>query len=229
MRPRKQARGEFLVFLNNDTLPQAGWLEALLEPMKDPGVGITGARMVWPDGRILEAASVVFSDGSAWNLGRGEQPNQPKYNHVREVDYVSGAGLMVRTSLWRQLGGFDTRYCPAYYDDIDLCFAARRAGYKVLYVPFSWIVHFEGVTGGKDISQGVKRYQLVNKGKFSRKWAAELRRQQPPSPGNVARASWRGTGKFVLWIDICSPFPNFNSGCLRMNHLMRTWSARGTG
>jgi len=223
----EQARGEFLVFLNNDTLPQAGWLEALLEPMKDPGVGITGARMVWPDGRILEAASVVFSDGSAWNVGRREQPNQPKYNHVREVDYVSGGGLMVRTSLWRQLGGFDTRYCPAYYDDIDLCFAARRAGYKVLYVPFSWIVHFEGVTGGKDISQGVKRYQLVNKGKFSRKWAAELRRQQPPSPGNVARASWRGTGKFVLWIDHMLPVPNFNSGCLRMNHLMRTMVRQG--
>ncbi len=223
-----QANGEYLVFLNNDTIPQPGWLEALLELAEaDSRVGVVGAKMIWPDGRLLEAASVVFSDGTAWNFGRGDTPDRPKYNHVRPVDYVSGGGMLVRKSVWNELGGFDTRYCPAYYDDIDLCFAARKAGYQVLYTPFSRIIHFEGMTGGRDVTQGVKRYQVVNQQKFRAKWAADLALQYDNTPRNVNRASWLGEGKRILWIDHSFPLPNFNSGCLRMNHLMKTMVGLG--
>lgn len=223
-----QAQGEYLVFLNNDTIPQQGWLEALIELAEaDMRVGIVGAKMIWPDGRLLEAASVVFSDGSAWNFGRGDTPDRPKYNHVREVDYVSGGCMLVRKAVWNELGGFDTRYCPAYYDDIDLCFAARKAGFKVLYTPFSRIIHFEGMTGGRDVTKGVKHYQVINQEKFRHKWTSELSHQYENSPRNVNRASWRGEGKRVLWIDHSFPLPNFNSGCLRMNHLMKTMVALG--
>jgi GT2 family glycosyltransferase/Flp pilus assembly protein TadD len=218
-----QARGEYIVLLNNDTIPQNGWLEGLLEPFHlYDNVAATGALMIHPDNKILEACSIVFSDGSGWNYGRGDYPNSPRYNFIREVDYVPGGGMMVPRKIWNDLGGLDTHYCPAYYDDIDFCFRARKAGYKVLYTPFSRIIHFEGMTGGTDVTKGVKRYQVVNRDKFAERWKDELKAQYENKYENVFRASWRGSGKRILWIDHVLPLPNFNSGCLRMNYLMKS-------
>lgn len=218
-----QAKGEYIVLLNNDTIPQQGWLEGLLEPFQlYEKVAATGALMIHPDDKILEACSIVFCDGSGWNYGRGDSPNSPRYNFIRDVDYVSGGGMMVPRKIWDELGGLDTHYCPAYYDDIDFCFKARKAGYRVLYTPFSRIIHFEGMTGGTDVTKGVKRYQVVNRGKFIERWKDELKNQYENKCENVFRASRRGEGKRVLWIDHVLPLPNFNSGCLRMNHLMKS-------
>jgi GT2 family glycosyltransferase/tetratricopeptide (TPR) repeat protein len=219
----RQAKGEYIVLLNNDTIPQEGWLEGLLEPFGlFDKVGATGALMIHPDNKILEACSIVFSDGSGWNYGRGDSPNSPRYNFIRDVDYVSGGGMMVPKRVWEELGGLDTHYCPAYYDDIDLCFRARRAGYRVLYTPYARIIHFEGMSGGTDVTKGVKRYQVINHGKFQERWKDELKNQYENKYENVFRASRRGEGKRILWIDHVLPLPNFNSGCLRMNYLMKS-------
>ncbi|MFA5074274.1 MAG: glycosyltransferase, partial [Nitrospirota bacterium] len=218
-----QARGEYIVLLNNDTIPQTNWLEGLLEPFTlFDKVAATGALMIHPDNKILEACSIVFSDGSGWNYGRGEDPDLPQYQYIREVDYVSGGGMMVPKKIWNELGGLDTYYCPAYYDDIDFCFRARRAGYKVLYTPFSRIIHFEGMTGGTDVTKGVKRYQLINQQKFNERWKDELAKQYENKFENVFRAARRESGKRILWIDHSLPLPNFNSGCLRMNNLLKS-------
>ena len=115
------ARGRYLVFLNNDTLPQPGWLEALLGTFDThPGTGLAGAKLVYPDGRLQEAGGVVFADGSAWNYGRFDSPDDPRYDYVREADYLSGAAVAIPRTLFEQVGGFDTRYAPAYYEDTDL-------------------------------------------------------------------------------------------------------------
>ena len=80
--------------LNNDTVPQPGWLDALLDTFaRFPGTGLAGAQLLYPDGRLQEAGGVVFADGSAWNLGRFESPDDPRFGYVREADYVSGAAL----------------------------------------------------------------------------------------------------------------------------------------
>jgi GT2 family glycosyltransferase len=153
------ARGKYLVLLNNDTRPRVGWLEALVRmPEQDPGVGVVGAKLVFPDGRLQEAGGIVFRDGSGCNYGKWQDPSLPEFNHVREVDYVSGACLLVRAELFRRLGGFDERYAPAYFEDTDLCFAVRKAGFKVVYQPEAVVEHHEGGTAGTDEFSGYKRF-----------------------------------------------------------------------
>src|SRR5690606_33215558 len=149
------ARGEFLVFLNNDTVPQPGWLDALLATFDDhPDAGLAGAQLVYPDGRLQEAGGVVFADGHGWNYGRHGDPADCRFNYLRDADYLSGAAIAIPRALFASLGGFDTRYAPAYYEDTDLAFAVRAAGRRVLYQPASVVVHDEGTTSGTDTSSG---------------------------------------------------------------------------
>src|SRR4029077_1573340 len=110
------ASGDFLLFLNNDTVVTAGWIEALVRCFEEePHAGLVGAKLVYPDGRLQEAGGIVFDDGSGWNYGRFDDPADPRYNFRREADYCSGAAILLRTELFRQLGGFDPRYAPGDY------------------------------------------------------------------------------------------------------------------
>jgi GT2 family glycosyltransferase/glycosyltransferase involved in cell wall biosynthesis len=220
-----RARGEFVLFLNNDTVVTPNWLDALLRVFdEEPDAGLVGARLVYPDGRLQEAGGIVFSDGSGWNYGRFDDPADPRYAFRREADYCSGAAIVLRRELFERLGGFDARYAPAYYEDTDLAFAVRAAGYKVLYEPRSTVIHFEGVTAGTDTTgSGMKRFQAVNRDKFVDKWKSELARQ--PAPIHEARqapaaANHRSRGR-VLIVDAYTPTPDQDSGSLRMVNLMR--------
>src|SRR5690625_7659380 len=80
------------------------------------------------------------------------------------------------------LGGFDTRYRPAYYEDTDLCFAMRARGKKVMYQPAATVIHHEGVSSGTDESSGTKKYQAINRKKFLDKWADVLKEHPAPDP-----------------------------------------------
>ncbi len=223
------ARGRYLVFLNNDTAPLPGWLEALVGMAEgDPTVGAAGAQLVYPDGRLQEAGGLIFSDGSGWNFGRFADPLEPTYLVPAEVDYCSGAALLVRREIFERLGGFDRRYAPAYYEDTDLCFGIRSLGYKVMYCPSSTVLHFEGITAGTDLSSGFKRYQAINREKFVAKWAAELARQDPPPsvtghpPATAdrrrlaARAAKSGPAPHILIVDPFLPLHDRASGSLRL-------------
>ena len=103
-------------------------------------------------------------------------PIRPGTLTVRELDYVSGASLAIRRDLFEQLGGFDEHFAPAYYEDVDLAFRVRAAGYRVLYAPLSRVVHFEGMGAGTDETavMGMKRYQATNRKKFVARWRGEL-------------------------------------------------------
>lgn len=215
------AKGKFIAFLNNDTVVTPGWLESLIRCLEqERNAGLIGAKLVYPDGRLQEAGGIIFSDGSGWNYGRFDNPNDPKYNYRREVDYCSGAAILLRRELFEQLGGFDTRYAPAYYEDTDLAFAVRTAGLKVIYEPASTIVHFEGITSGTDTSTGIKRYQITNQAKFLEKWKDTLLHQ--PTPGAVIDfAREHHTRGRVLVVDAYTPTPDQDSGSLRMVNFMR--------
>jgi GT2 family glycosyltransferase len=177
------AVGELLVFLNNDTQVMPGWLVNMIKIMDtDPQVGITGSKLIYPTGELQEAGGIIFNDASGWNYGRLQDPTDPRFNRSREVDYCSGASLMIRKELWEQIGGFDIRYAPAYYEDTDLGFAVRQLGYKVWYCHDSEVVHHEGITSGTDINQGYKAYQLINQKKFQAKWWSVLATHFPPPP-----------------------------------------------
>ncbi len=215
------ARGDYVLFLNNDTVVTAGWLDALVCCIETaPDAGLVGAKLVYPDGRLQEAGGIVFDDASGWNYGRFEDPTDPRYSFRREVDYCSGAAILLRRDLFERLGRFDARYAPAYYEDTDLAFAVRAAGLKVYVEPASVVVHFEGITSGTDTASGTKRYQVVNREKFLDKWKDALARQ--PKPGTpIGIAATHRAKKRVLVIDATTPMPDHDSGSLRMVNLMR--------
>jgi len=215
------ARGEFLVFLNNDTVPQPGWLDALLDTFDaHANVGLVGAQLLYPDGRLQEAGGVVFSDGSAWNYGRFGAADDPRYSYVRDVDYASGAAIAIPRALFLRLGGFDARYAPAYYEDTDLAFAVRGAGLRVLYQPAARVVHDEGTSSGTDTASGAKAYQLRNRDRFAARRGAALAGHLPPgtlpTPALLHRQQ-----RQVLVIDALTPQPDRDSGSLRLVNLMR--------
>jgi len=234
-RGAESAQGRYLVMLNNDTQVIDGWLDALIDTFdRHPDTGIAGACLVYPDGRLQEAGGIIFNDGSGWNYGKGDQAGRPEYRYVREVDYCSGACIMLKTELFRELDGFDTHFTPAYYEDTDLAFRVRKQGLKVRVQPESVIVHHEGITSGTDLNQGAKKYQVANRKKFLDRWHDVLTDYPAPinDPGNAAeiRAArdHRLIGR-ILVIDAYTPEPDQDSGSVRLCYLMNCMSALGYG
>ena len=208
------ARGEYLVFLNNDTNVQRGWLVALLNSfVSDPTVGLVGSKLVFPNGRLQEAGGIVWRDGGGWNYGRLDYPERSEYCYAKEVDYVSGASIMVRRSVWEEIGGFDPRFTPAYYEDTDLAFEVRRRGYKVVYQPKSLVVHMEGVSHGTNVGQGVKAKQVENQAKFRDKWRDTLNAEHGGGVVDIFSARDRGFNrKRLLFVDHYVPLYDRDAG-----------------
>lgn len=198
-----KAKGRYLMFLNNDTKVTKGWLSSLVSLLaSDPSIGMVGSKLVYPDGRLQEAGGIIWSDGSGWNYGRLDDPDKAEYNYVKDVDYISGAAILLSNELWKQIGGFDERFAPAYCEDSDLAFEVRKAGYRVVYQPLSTVIHFEGISNGTDVEgTGLKHYQVENSKKLKEKWKDEFKKQcvNTGSP-NPFRARERSVGKPVILV-----------------------------
>lgn len=228
-RAARYARGEYFFLLNNDTRVMAGWLDSLVDVFQRfPDAGVVGSRLLFPDGRLQEAGGIVWNDASAWNFGRLDDPQKPEYNYLKEVDYVSGAALMVRRDLFEQLGFFDERFVPAYYEDTDLCFAAREAGYRVLLQPRSNVVHVEGVSHGTDTESGVKQHQVDNQEKFLEKWRSVLQRDHFANGEQVFLARDRSRHRrTVLVIDHYVPHFDRDAGSRSTWHYLKLFVEQG--
>jgi len=220
-RGAREARGKDLIFLNNDTLVTDHWIDRLLETREAfPNAGLIGSKLIFPDGRLQEAGSLVWSDGTAMNYGYGEDPSDPRYAFARETDYVSAASVLIQAETFSGIGGFDERYAPAFYEDTDLAFRVREAGMDVVYQPHSIVIHFGGASHGRDTSGPLKKYQLANQETFHSRWQSILRKQ-PDSGSDPDRAALRRSGPRALVIDAEMLTPDQDSGSLRMYNFLK--------
>lgn len=209
-----EAKGKYLLFLNNDTEVTKGWMEELVKTFDAfPETGLVGSKLVYPSGKLQEAGGIIWQDGSAWNFGRLQDPSNPIFNYAREVDYCSGASIMVPKDLFLGLGGFDELYLPAYCEDADLALKIRAMGLRVIYQPLSMVVHYEGITSGTDLSSGTKAYQVINMKKMYERWAEHLLGHQLPGE-DVDSAKDRCATRRVLVVDHTTLTPDKDAGSL---------------
>lgn len=223
----KMAKGRYLVLLNNDTEVGNRWLDEMLDVFQRfDKVGAVGAKLTYPDGKLQEAGGVIWDNGQPWNLGRNCNPFAPEWNYVRQCDYLSGAALMLPKPVWDEVGGLSDEFAPCYYEDTDLAFKVRAAGYRTMYCPHSEVIHFEGMSHGRDTSKGFKKYQAINAPKFAAKWVDSYLHN-----GHEGTDLWRNKERGVrfraLVIDYATPEPEKNAGAYAAVQEMRLLQAHG--
>lgn len=144
---------DYYLLLNNDIeILNDGWLQRFVDVAERTGAGITGCRLVYPDGTLEHGGAILQPGwGPARNINEG---NIKKYGHEdseeREPDYVSGAAFLVSEEVIDDVGGFNKRYSPAYYEEIDLSVRAKAKGYKIVYTPEVELIHRKGQTSDEN-------------------------------------------------------------------------------
>ena len=206
------ARGDYVVLLNNDTEVTVGWLDALLDAFgRFDKVGLVGAKLLYPDGKLQDAGGIIWGSGNPWNYGNRANPWEPRFSYARQADYLSGAAMMTTKAIWDQIGGLSDYLEPMYFEDTDFAFKVRAAGYSTWFVPASIVYHFEGMTSGTDTASGFKRYQEVNRPKFKRRWARDFARFGTEGQ-NPDLEKDRGIIGRVLFIDYTTPDEDRDAG-----------------
>jgi GT2 family glycosyltransferase len=140
----RAARGDVLILLNPDVQVHAGWLITLKDTLKDKIVGIAGCKLLYPGDEIIQHAGGIINFPLALADHYGyRQRDDGQWDQEREVDYVTGAAFALRRDILNEVGFFDEKFYPAYYEEADLCFRVRGAGYRILYAPGAVATHYE--------------------------------------------------------------------------------------
>ncbi len=162
------AKGEMLVFLNNDTVPQEGWLGALGGYAEaHPEAAVVGAKLIYPTGVVQHAGVVIGQDGYPHNLYAGLPADHPAVNRSRRLQAVTGACLLVRREAFERAGGFDTGFANSL-EDVDLCLRVGAEGGEVHYCHEAVVTHLESASRGREdrFAQSVELYR--------RRWRDEV-------------------------------------------------------
>jgi GT2 family glycosyltransferase len=198
-RAAQDARGTYLLLLNNDTRVEPGAIAAAAARLDaEPSLGAVGGPIVMLDGTLQEAGCIIWNDGHTQGYGRGRHPGDWEFKFRRDVDYCSGAFLMVRRDLFERLGGLDTTYAPAYFEETDLCMRIREVGFRVGYEPAAGIVHFE--YGSATTSDGARKLYTRNHKRFVVRHAAALASSHhaPGTSALIASMRDRSAGRVLI-------------------------------
>jgi O-antigen biosynthesis protein len=214
------ARGEYVLFLNNDAQVLPGSLLSAIQTLKSSlDIGAVGGKLILPNGVLQEAGSIVWQDGSCLGYGRGDDPFSPRYMFRRDVDYCSGAFLLTRRKTFTELGGFDEAFLPFYYEETDFCLRLWENGLRVVYEPEAAIIHYEFASSSSN--EEAQEWHAKHQGIFLERHRDRLRRHYPPEEKNIlpARDSRKGMRR-VLFIDDQVPHPSLGSGFPRSNTIL---------
>jgi GT2 family glycosyltransferase len=221
------AQGEYVVVLSNQTEIIAGWLGELLAVFDNfENVGLVGPKLLCSDGTLQGAGGIVWCDGKPISYGSAGNASDPRYCYTRQVDFLSSACLMLPRILWSEVGGFSEIYAPAYFEDVDLAFRIREAGYKTVYVPLSKVINYERQIDEFSIEAGVKRFQNLNRIKFKARWQHTFKNLGTIF-SNLGLIKDRHIGQRALVLDAETPMPDFNAGGYAAIQEMRLLQALG--
>ena len=220
------AKGQYVLFLNSDAIVQKNALSYALRALEDNDqVGAVGGKLILPNGQLQEAGSIIWHDGSSMGYARNKLPSTGSANFRREVDFCSGAFLMVRQSIWNRLGGFDTAFAPAYYEDSDFCLRLQSIGFSIMYDPRICVLHYE--YGSSDANQAStlmqrNRHLLVSRHK------SILHKKLCFSVKNLLFArDIKANRKRILYLDSQVPLPNLGAGYPRAYELLEALHQQG--
>ena len=217
---------ETVLFLNNDLeLGPDAVVLALRRLLSDPRIGAVGGKIIRTHGRLQEAGSIIWRDGVTLGYMRDASPCAPEANFVRDVDFCSGAFLMVRADLLKTLNGFRAEFAPAYYEDADLCARISQAGFRVVYDPSVVIHHYEygsaaavrSVQAQSDRSRRV--FVRENKNYLRSRYIADLRTTIFARSASVER--------HILFIEDQVPLRALGSGFVRSNDVLKVMASLG--
>jgi hypothetical protein len=139
----RQAKGEFVLTLNNDTIIAPDFIDELVKPLvSDPSVGMCASKMIFPDGRINSTAICISRSGAAWDRGMGE-PDYGQFDVAEEVFGPCAGAALYRRTMLDEIDLFDEDFF-LYMEDVDLAFRARLSGWKCMYVPTARVYHVHG-------------------------------------------------------------------------------------
>ena len=192
------AKGAFLLFMNNDVVVTPNWLPPLMEAFHEHSdCGAAGPKFIYPNGLIQEAGALLDEEGVSVQIGKFQDPESPRFNRGRVVDYVSAAAVLLRKKTFEKVLGFDFIYEPAYYEDVDLCLKIGQLGLKTYYVPEACVVHHESATTA-DSKNGLLLNNIVaiNREKFVQRWGDYLKtgrhHELMPNSNPVIQAAFPG-------------------------------------
>ncbi len=222
--------GRLLLILNNDTIVAPTAISRLVTRMEDSGVGAVTPLYRDFTGVTLEMGGFLGPAADGWQLFRGQRPPRSLRSLPYQCDYGSGAALLLDRTWFVDRGGFDDVFAPAYYEDTDLCFALATEGKSVVVEPTAVVYHYEGATAGRDLSTGLKRYQVVNRTKFVERWAERLATRPPLGFGSaLERALFPDVDEKVLWISPHLPRPDREAGHARIVSMIAALRAHRIG
>jgi len=215
-------KGRYTLFLNNDTELLEESIRAVYQTIEtNKNCGAVGGKIILPNGKLQEAGSIIWNDGSCLGYGRDQEPYLPEFNFKRAVDYCSGAFLLTKTNLFKKYGGFDSRFEPAYYEETDYCLWLQENGMEVIYDPKAVIRHFEFASG---LSQEAIKLHKKNQKIFFEKNKTKLRNHFASDFSNILNARFSAsnhTKKKILYIDDRVPHINLGAGFPRSNSIIQ--------